>query len=317
MSSEEAADQVKLRVEFSGLCLYMIHDPDIDAAKPTVRNRGTAKKFAVLMPDARKSRDPMHEDDTRGEAHVGYVRFDLANLDLDTGVEPAVVEDDVGRPRNEIVHRLDREVLDFGIGEEQLPVEYDLAIPSFNKFADRLTPIANLLAGSNPDPSLLMRTHLSNGEIHATGSGKIWAVSSRLNRSPNGGHTNQFGGYAVWTRPIDRDQLTVTIKKFDGTPTATIPLRARRVRSLDGKEQNMITVKISNLCAHNPLEWRDYPTRTAGGKDVDFKWLYRLLEPTSGLTYPALLNGHEFPVPEQIGEQGFGDEDCTGGSFTH
>jgi hypothetical protein len=294
----------------------MIHDPEVDAANPNVRNKGKAEEFAVLMPDARKRQNPMHVDGTRGEAHVGYVRFDLANLDLDTGVEPAIVEDDVGRPRNEIVHRLDGEVLDFGIGEEQLAVDYDLAIPSFNKFADSLAPIGNLFDEQKTPGNLLMRTRLSKGEIHAMGSGKIWTIPSRLNTTPNGGHTNQFGGYAVWTRPIDSDKLTVTMKKFDGTVGATIPLRARRVRSLDGKEQNMITIKISNLCAHNPLEWRDdYPTRTAGGKDIDFKWLYRLLEPTKG-DYETLLRGHELPFPEQISEQAFGDEDCTGGSYT-
>src|SRR4051812_37492518 len=55
-----------LEVEFSGLCLFVLH-PD----EPRV---------AVLMPDARKSTaNPVHVDGTRGIPHVGYTRFDLAN----------------------------------------------------------------------------------------------------------------------------------------------------------------------------------------------------------------------------------------------
>jgi hypothetical protein len=320
MSNGAGAGPITLRVEFSGLCFYMIHDPERNTADPEDRNRGMAKKFAILMPDARKTRHPVHADGYAGDPHVGYVRFDLANLDLgDTGVAPGIVEDDVGRPRNEIIHRFDGEVLDFGLGDGQVDVKYDLGLPSFNKFADTLRPIDRLFDAAPPS-DLLMRTVLSDGEISATGSGKIWALRDKLNGKPNADpYANQFAGYSVWNRTLQDPRLTVTIRKFDGTAVARIPLKAVPVRGLDGDVKSMITIKVANLCSDNPLEWRDdFAVRTVDKEDKDFKWLYRLMEPQKALRtdYATLLGQSQLPYPEQLGVQAFGDEDCIGGSFT-
>lgn len=320
MSIGEATGPVTLRVEFSGLCFYLIHDPDRNAADPEDRNKGIARKFAVLMPDARKKQDPVHADGYAGDPHVGYVRFDLANLDLgDVGVEPGVVEDDVGRPRNEIIHRFDGEVLDFGLGDGQAEVRYDLGLPSFNKFADTLRPVDGLF-DQVPPGGLLMRTVLSDGDISATGSGKIWTLPYQLHNEPSDDpYANQFAGYSVWNRPIEGSRLTVTIRKFNGAVVARIPLKAVPVRALDGSVRSMITIKVANLCSNNPLEWRDdFPMRTVDKGDIDFKWLYRLMEPRQELRtdYATLLGKSQLPFPEQLGVQAFGDEDCIGGSFT-
>ena len=61
------------------------------------------------------------------------------------------------------------------------------------------------------------------------------------------------------------------------------------------------------------MEWRDYPIRSVGSRDVDFKWLYRLDE-AEGVDYPRALDGAELPFPREISVQAFGDEDCMGGT---
>lgn len=313
----------ELRVEFAGLCLYMI-DPGAEGVE------GLAKKIAILMPDARKTADPIHPDGEQGEPHIGYVRFDLANLN--TGielrsptlgsvrmgqkplVEPGEVEDDAGDPPNEIIHRFDREELDFGLNDVS-SVGHKLGIPSFNAFSDSLDKIAGLF---DPDPprELLMRTTLNGGSIRATGSGKIWKFSSALKHAPSGGpYTDQFAGYSVWTRQVEADDLTVTIKKFDGSVVAKIPLKPVPVKDQKGEVKDRITIKIANLCAFNPLEWREYRRRTVVNQDVDFKWLYRLLKPTVG-TYETRLGDAKLPHPIEVHVQAFGDEDCVGGSIT-
>jgi hypothetical protein len=137
-----------------------------------------------------------------------------------------------------------------------------------------------------------------------------------LKPRPDGSlYTDQFAGYSVWTRQVDAADLTVTIRKFNGDFVAAIPLKPVPVRDQKGEVRDRITIKIANLCAHNALEWREYRRRTVVDKDVDFKWLYRLLEPTDG-NYQTRLAGAELPVPVEIAVQAFGDEDCMGGSFT-
>lgn len=308
---------IELRVEFAGLCLYMI-DPLSD---------GLANRVGIVMPDARKTTYPIHVDGSKGDPHVGYARFDLASLNMgDTWLaDPGDVgvKDDIDRPRNEIIHRFDGEELDFGLNNKSTSVGHKLAIPSFDRFADSLTKIDNLFKPNPPD-GLLMRTILNGGRISADGTGKTWGFSSVLKDKPNGDdYTSQFAGFSVWTCPLEEPNLTVTIRKFDGRETAKIPLKAVPVRDKNGnvvKDKNdnvleRITIKIANLCAHNPMEWLDFRPRTVVDRDIDFKWLYRLLQPKNG-RYDALLKGAELPFPREVSVQAFGDEDCMGGSIT-
>ena len=337
MTGGGAQDSFELRVEFAGLCMYMVNGDADSAAEADASNRGTTTKVAVVMPDARKAAGPVHPDGSKGEPHVGYVRFNLANLDLGGGVigaQPGTVEDDSGRPANEIIHRFDQEDLFFRFNDDLPDMTYDIGIPSFNRFADSLTHRPGVLDPSvQPPNELLMRTLLNGGNISASGSGKTWTFSSVLRGSPNGDpYANQFAGYAMWRRPLTRETLTVEIRKFSGGEPMTIQLKCvpvqdvhgQVVRNSTGGIANMITIKVANLCSNNPMEWREYPTRTVGDRDIDFKWLYRLLEPKSAAgnpgnlqeKYKKFLRGAELPFPREISVQAFGDEDCIGGSFT-
>src|SRR5688572_25302627 len=150
----------ELRVEFAGLCLYV--DPRSGPSGPD-------SKVTILMPDARKTADPVHVDGAKGAAHVGYVRFDLANVFAALGVpeswaDPGVVDEGSGSPPNEIVHRFDFEELKFGLPDLPMnsakrAIKGDFKVPNFDKFTDRIRPIKAALGDVLPSPSpFLMRT---------------------------------------------------------------------------------------------------------------------------------------------------------------
>src|SRR5262245_46820732 len=112
----------ELRVDISGLCLFMIHP--------------NGEEIAVVMPDARKGRlDPKHVDHNangrvNGVFHTGYLRYDLACLWA--GFPPG------GRrsgPSYEVVHRFDGEALEFvGVDNEPLNVR-TMQVADFGEFA--------------------------------------------------------------------------------------------------------------------------------------------------------------------------------------
>ncbi|MBW3629546.1 MAG: hypothetical protein KY464_09630, partial [Gemmatimonadetes bacterium] len=80
----------ELRVKFSGLCLFLVHSD--------------TKRVAVVMPDCRRNGPnppDQHLDGEPAEPHVGYLRFDLANLSTAAaGVERQGLEQAAGLGRN-------------------------------------------------------------------------------------------------------------------------------------------------------------------------------------------------------------------------
>jgi hypothetical protein len=278
----------ELRVSFTGLCLYLVH-PD-----------GT--KAAVLLPDARKTTaDPAHADGTMGEFHAAYLRFDLAHLDARF---PAGSEDEV--PRYEVVRRLDRQVLDFGV-PDGAGQTVDLPLPDFGTFAPTLRPISGLFS-SNPPQELLSRMVLNGGELSALPE-DAWTLPATLN--PGGQPYNgEFASLVTWTRQVEGDGLTLTLAGFDGADAVQIPLTPVTTDS----GARVIALKVANLCDKNVLEWPELGTRRVDQDDVDFKWLYRLLQPEEG-SYGDRLEGSSLPIPHLQPTQGFGVEDCMGGKI--
>lgn len=273
----------ELRVVFSGLCLYVVH-PD-------------GKQVGVLMPDARKTVKRLHDDGELGEPHVGYVRFDAANLgvgSVDSG--------------NGLVYKFNGQVLDFGLGTSLEPITANLNVPDFDQFATALARKPELF-GTRPPADLLMRTIITGGEIGGRPSGNIRELSSVLSpANKSASYKGSFAGFTVWTRRVNGESLTVTITSFDGKGQTAIPLTPV---GPDGKK--VITLKVANLCAHNPMEWDEFETRQPARHDLDFKWLYRLMQPKSG-SYKDLLLGSELPFPRATPTETFGLEDCMGGS---
>src|SRR5262245_5873137 len=100
----------ELRIEFSGLCLFVVSKKQ--------------KKVTVLLPDARRHPNietMYHEDKSEAVPHAGYLRFDLG--DALPGIEPAP-NNSVG-PRNEGLHRFDREEVDLGLPPSTRNVDVD------------------------------------------------------------------------------------------------------------------------------------------------------------------------------------------------
>jgi hypothetical protein len=82
--------------------------------------------------------------------------------------------------------------------------------------------------------------------------------------------------------------------------------------------QPVIDLKIANLCAHDPLEWSVFPERPVE-HDVDFKWLYRLLQYNDGTPYCVRVRGADLPHPHRkhttAGVRGGGG--CTTSRIAH
>jgi hypothetical protein len=278
----------ELRVEFSGLCLFVVS--------------GDGRRVGVVMPDARKRPNVTtmrHSDDTVAVPHVGYLRFDLGDF---VEAIPTAVPGGAG-PRYEIVHRFDRETLDLGLGVERAAIGVnELLFPDFRAIDKRFTLLPGLFSDAPPD-QLLMRTVLTGGSFTSHSGGSNWSFPT-IATEAGSPYQGQFANFAVWTRTIDHDSLTISITPFKHARSTSFQLRPK-----DG----VLQLKIANLCAHNPLEWPELKLRTiAGDEDLDFKWLYRLM--SNAEVAPSGLND-ELPVPVLDRTSGVAglDWDCTGG----
>jgi hypothetical protein len=295
----------QLEVEFSGLALYVVD------------NR--AGKVAVLMPDCRRRGIPefeRHLDGRPAEPHVGYIRMNLANID---GTYPPGSDAPPYRksPEYELIHRFDRQALHFDGQFGAEPTVYTpFEVPNFNDynhdgkvvrgFARALVPIPGLFDPAPPE-ELLMRLVLAGGSLKADADeNDQWTIPRRFDRRDEEPYRRLFASTVKWTRIVDSHAVTVRITDFSG---------ANEHASFNLKPvgaSNKVTLKVANLCAHNPLEWAEMRLRKVNGQDLDFKWLYRLLKhPTQ--SYSELLLDDELPVPEYIGQLASGSDDCMPG----
>lgn len=276
----------ELRVQCAGLCVYVEHP------------QGT--RLGILLPDCRQTTaSNIHPDGTKGAFHVPYVRMDLGSLVA--GMPGG--EDDDG-PRYEVVHRLDRQQLSFNVsGSSRLTGTPN--VPAVTGEMDHVDLLAGVF-GAAPSADLVARLILDGGTIQPDAGSKIWEVPGTLNSA----HRPQRGAYSgevTWTTMVAASDVTLTLSDFAGGSPVVFKLTP--VSTPTGPA---VTVKLANLCAHNALEWDELETRLTE-RDIDFKWLYRLTQDTSGAgSWPARLKGVEFPYPVVSGAIGLGDEDCTG-----
>jgi hypothetical protein len=184
-----------------------------------------------------------------------------------------------------------------------------LEFPDFGQIDD--LEIANGLFGNAPPPDVLMWTKLTGGSFTAHSAGSNWKI--------NGGrglYQGQFANYVVWTKRITgTNSLPLTITSFE-KPAMPEPIPV----TLTQRDRH-IRLKISNLCAENPLEWPDLKIRAiAGTDDKDFKWLYRLLEPNAVAVgagrRPGFGPGNLFvPILDRASGPAGEEQDCTGGKI--
>lgn len=60
-------------------------------------------------------------------------------------------------------------------------------------------------------------------------------------------------------------------------------------------------MRIANICADNPLEWRELGVQrvVVSREDDDFRWFYQILESKTGsLTSLVARSGGKLPVPK-------------------
>src|SRR5262245_13245365 len=124
-----------LRIEFSGLCLFV--------------RRKDRKRVSVLLVDARRQPNlqPMqHDAGSPAEPHVGYLRFDLGNAL--PGFLPAYSNSNA--PSSEGVHRFNREELDLGLDDSN-PVDVgELEFPDFRVIDPELALRPNMYTDDPP-----------------------------------------------------------------------------------------------------------------------------------------------------------------------
>jgi len=302
-----------LEVEFTGLCLHVEHRDG-----STTRN-----EVAVLLPDARYRGGPLdkHADGTSAVPHVGYLRVDLANVaggiphaHLPHGERPPDRRGLSDGPPFELLYRfgdrsdryLGGQTLDFGLDpvDESMVVatrlpDLDEIAPGYPVRADLFTQHAGGDTAKEVRTPLLMRTLLRGGSLTVSKAGLSvdhWGIESFLNPKQPVICSN-YPGEVVWTRRVDARQLMLTLTPFDGDPKKVVKLP---LRPIDVKGEQIIRLKIANLCADNPLEWSELRLRGADIEDSDFKWFYQLLDPKAP-SWGDVLEAHALPPAPKPG----------------
>lgn len=290
----------ELRVVFTGLCMYVRHPTD-------------PKRLAVLFPDGRQAK-PL-KDGSIGRQHVGYVQMNMANIDASL---PYGQDED---PDYAIVHQLDDEVIDFGLDDDGQSIDFgQLFVPQMTltpagpgtPFIPGIARDVQLLPGlfgAQPSESLLSRTIVPNGTIVGSVEPAFWNFSKALSDPADPPYANQaFANHILWKRQVNTNDLTLRLTSFDGGRTVSLTLKP----VLNGEGDSVVCLRVANLCSQNPLEWEDFENPPFLPDDVDFKWMYELVESTTGQTITTRLNGQSLPIPQVGTLTGAGVRDCSG-----
>lgn len=247
----------RLRIEFTGLAVFAEHGDEMLVLQPDARQN----------PDRDRGRGMVHRDGYPAAAHAGYLSFDARHLLPGAG-------------SGDVVVRFNREAVTVeGMPAGRVADAVDL--PDFSVFAP-VVQLDSSLHGKTPAPSLLSRIHLSGGALSGKGDGK-WRTMSRVLTSPTSmGHqqaSNTFAhGVEYETQIAGAATVTIRLTAFDGSAT-----RAYTLSPVKGE----VRLRVANLCADNPLEWREFPVPAeVPSPDLDFKWLSTLFTVRPGEADP-------------------------------
>ena len=306
-----------LQVEFVGVCLFVLGDD------------GTT---AVVMPDGRIDA-ASHKDLQPLEPHVGFLRIPLEHLH---GAPALQDPGEFARPF-EVLYRFRRQTVHFDLPDE--PVKRALEMPYFGEFAPGLEIDQTIFAPRpatriSPEKlaynSVLMRTRLSGGslttpdepDLCGASSISVWDRGAQPVDLPTSGRAvvtghamvGRFYSSAVWEREVAGDTLAMRVTDLDGLNPIDVTLVPRDVGGAA-----VVSLRMGNLCADNPLAWSEVGNEPAPLEDADFRYLYQLFEaPSDG--WLRALNGALLPAPRlvQPGEQLRGRPPfrCGGGTAT-
>ena len=290
---------VELSIEFAGICLYVIPpgQQTVDVLIPT----------CVPTPNGRIKTE--HEDKTIGARHVPYLMANLANFD------PNVPAGPVGDgPQFGVVRRLNREELFFDpVPSESKAFDPDaLPLPDFTVYKE-IGLLDGLRSNIPPNgiPELSVRTVLKGGALTATTLGGSGAPVPSGNPHWDEQEAD-WAGSIRWTGTVPGDSVTIRIHNWDTRQDTPLTLKP-----VTRGGNQVIELKIANLCEDNPLEWKEFEP-VFDRRDVDFKWLFRLFAPNAGGSILAALGRKELPYPllKSRGARTTGNTGCTGGKVT-
>lgn len=316
---------VTINVTFAGLAMAILH-PEEDCS-------------LAVLPDARKP--AVLDDFTVGAEHQCYIRSPLAHFAHKDG--GTLIAD------SSVVHRLGGDHVSMYLAvrrrgsEEFVPLAVEsgahgpansgnaLPMPYFDEI---VTPtVAPLPQIINPTAhqSTLCRMVLPSGAWRGSGIQSQWIVSSALQTAPSVSNpcarTPIFGSYVgrmTWTRRIEDDitHVALMVHSLHGTNTPAASLVFAPLPA--GGEETEVNMEIANLCADDPLEWKSNPRRRLA--DVDFKWMYSLLELPQQQRFTTALMGAELPHPRKVVQPGsmpggifaaLGSEGCSTSALRH
>jgi hypothetical protein len=234
--------------------------------------------------------------------HVGYLRFDLADVIPEIGAsqEAADAEDSDPPypavytrkpPSYEVVHRFDFEELELlhqpKVGDKTDMTAENILAANVHE-VDPYARMRRNLFSNTPPEKLLMRMILRGGVFEKATAKGFWYFDGTL-RDGNTPYSAQLSGTAVWNGTIDEDHIAIRIRSWKRKHETIIRLRP----SKGGK----VRLKIANLCAQNPMEWPElYPRVFDSPSDDDFKWFYFLWRDTRD-DFDKLLDG---PPPQLL-----------------
>lgn len=263
------------RVVFTGICTFVRH-------KDT-----NTKKLCVLLPDGTHAEEEGKKalDDQKLEFHQGFLEFDPRDVGAsELSRRPFRTIWELERPGGRI-HFIFRDTNGEVIDNSNAPAQYGVPVVANNARAVDLT---TLVAKGNEglvtvadwaldavepklssDTRVLSQVVFDRGIVHGNQPSKVtWVIDHTLGK------------------PMARQKLyhevVVTVSGVPGsvelwfTPFADNATPEKVLTFTRGIDANTATVRISNFCVNNPLNWDGAGTRPK--PDVDFKWHYELLD---------------------------------------
>jgi hypothetical protein len=264
----------QLSATYYGLCLF--------------RRGAGGTVVRINLPDTTK--DPTHADGSPAKVH--YARFAI----------PRDAVRNAGEfkegPDGWIVVSLDTFVVGFPIPKGAPDAKaLDTVVP-FNRFVD------NFRVRDNVKDLSAASIEITSGEFEPLNSPPAeWMIPNTLTTRPPFDATS-FGYNVTWTATMDESA------RAEPAITFTTPSGAPALPAMVLKTDKDVAIILGNVCNPDPVDWPNMPVETCPGPDPcidqDFKWLYKLLEPTDAKTWEQRLHGKPLPVPEYLGPFGGG-----------
>lgn len=290
-----------LQVIFTGLCAFIENEDPHDPTRMCV----------VLVNGTRpeRERDVRAIDGTPLRYHRPFVTFPIRDI------QPPI-SDVNGLPMAHGIWYLNRERLLFDITEEtgamndfnvrrpnlgdphpEVPEPRNpdhLAsftwVPDLTQVAPRHKTIdEDVVASSNVSQNVIAQVLIRRGSLRPFSFTRaIWEFDRHL--SEGRAHRRNFA-----------HEASLTLTRLTSANLISRPLDQggveRKLPLTPASDGGIVTIKISNLCEVNPLQW--FTTREPA-PDHDIKWFYEILSPGTKERLRADLDGRTLPIPRPV-----------------